>query len=131
MSSQQLTMIIFGASGDLTGRKLIPALFNSFRKGRLPEQFNIVGFARRDWGDDQFRQILYEGMMEFAPDAYEEEKWSAFCGRLHYFEGNLDVDEDFARLHTYLLDLEQSPANRIYYMATAPRFFVPIVENSP
>lgn len=129
MNSEKLTIIIFGASGDLTKRKLIPALFNSFRKGRLPDEFNIVGFARRDWDDTYFRQILHDGMMEFAPDAYEDEKWSAFCGRLHYFQGNLGVDEDFAHLRTFLNDLEQTSANRIYYMATAPRFFVPIVES--
>ena len=129
MDTERLTIVIFGASGDLTRRKLIPALFNSFRKERLPDEFNIVGFARRDWDDDHFREVLYEGMMEFAPDAYAEEKWGTFCGRLHYFQGNLDVDEDFSRLYTFLNELEEEPVNRIYYMATAPRFFVPIVES--
>jgi glucose-6-phosphate 1-dehydrogenase len=52
------TFVIFGASGDLTRRKLIPALFNSYCKERLPEQFHIVGFARRPWDDDELRQIL-------------------------------------------------------------------------
>ncbi len=129
MNSEKLTIIIFGASGDLTRRKLIPALFNSFRKDRLPDEFNIVGFARRDWDNDYFRQVLYDAMMEFAPDAYEEEKWAAFCGRLQYFRGNLGVDEDFVSLRTFLHDLEGGSVNRIYYMATAPRFFVPIVES--
>lgn len=129
MNDELLTIVIFGASGDLTERKLIPALFNSFRKGRLPDEFNIVGFARRDWDDAHFRKVLYDGMMEFAPDAYEEEKWNTFCGRLHYFRGDLSTDEDFVGLREALLDLEGKAANRIYYMASDPRFFVPIVES--
>lgn len=64
------TFIIFGASGDLTARKLIPALFNSYCKQRLPENFNIVGFARRPWDDADLRKILKEGLLELAPDTY-------------------------------------------------------------
>jgi glucose-6-phosphate 1-dehydrogenase len=56
--SKPTTFIIFGASGDLTERKLIPALLNSYGKGRLPESFNIVGFARRPWDDAELRQVL-------------------------------------------------------------------------
>ena len=123
------TIVIFGASGDLTRRKLIPALFNSYIKGRMPESFIIVGFARRPWDDDHFRQVLYEGMMAYAPDAYDEAKWGTFCDNIHYFQGNLDVPADFANLGPYLTQLEQGPANRVYYMAVAPRFFIPIVEN--
>ncbi len=129
MNDDQITIVIFGASGDLTRRKLIPALFNSFRKGRLPEQFNIVGFARRPWDQDQFRTILYQGMMDFAADAYDEQMWPQFCDRLHYFQGNLGVAEDFVRLGETLDGVEGVAANRIYYMATAPKFFVPIVES--
>ena len=129
MSTDQITIVIFGASGDLTRRKLIPALFNSYRKGRLPAQFNIVGFARRPWDQKQFRGILYDGMMEFAAEAYDKQKWPEFCNRLHYFQGDLGVEEDFQRLGKMLRELEGASANRIYYMATAPKFFVPIVES--
>ncbi len=129
MTNQPTTIVIFGASGDLTRRKLIPALFNSYIKGRMPEAFSIVGFARRPWDDDHFRQVLLEGMTAYAPDAYDEAKWGAFCDATHYFQGNLDVPEDFARLGPYLTQLEKGPANRVYYMAVAPRFFIPIVEN--
>ena len=57
------TFVIFGASGDLTRRKLIPALFNSYCKGRLPELFNIVGFARRPWDDAELRQVLQDELL--------------------------------------------------------------------
>lgn len=123
------TIIIFGASGDLTQRKLIPALFSSFRKGRLPEKTNIVGFARRPWSRDEFRQILYEGMQKFAASDYRAEKWPAFCEAISYVQGNLDNSADFATLQTHLNELEGGTGNRLYYLATSPEYFVPIVQN--
>ena len=130
MSSEKpITIVIFGASGDLTKRKLIPALFNSYRKGRLPQKAHIIGFARRPWDHDHFRTILLEGMREFASSSLDEAKWSTFAESIWYVQGNLDTAVDYTSLHTYLTDLEDGPTNRLYYMATAPNFFVPIVEN--
>jgi glucose-6-phosphate 1-dehydrogenase len=123
------TFIIFGASGDLTRRKLIPALFNSYCKGRLPEKFNIVGFARRPWDDAQFCQTLQEGMQEFASDEFTAEKWPAFASKISYAKGDLDTPEDFQSLSQHLATVETGSGNRLYYMATSPSFFVPIVEN--
>ncbi|MCA9918222.1 MAG: glucose-6-phosphate dehydrogenase [Anaerolineales bacterium] len=123
------TFVIFGASGDLTKRKLIPALFNSYCKGRLPEPFNIIGFARRPWDDEQFRQILVEGMQELAPDTYNAEKWDPFAQNITYSKGDLSTPEDYQALKKHLAEIETGPGNRLYYMATAPNFFVPIVEN--
>ncbi len=129
MTTNSTTILIFGASGDLTRRKLIPALFNSYRKGRLPKEFHIVGFARRPWDDDEFRELLREGMMEFDPDAFTEEKWAEFAPHITYFRGNLDTSADYAELPGCLTELENGPANRLYYLATAPEFFIPIVQN--
>jgi glucose-6-phosphate 1-dehydrogenase len=127
--SKPTTFVIFGASGDLTRRKLIPALFNSYCKGRLPEKFNIVGFARRHWDDEQLRQILQDGMQELAPGTYNAEKWTLFAEKISYAKGDLSTLDDFLALKKHLDGIEQEPGNRLYYMATAPRFFVPIVEN--
>lgn len=124
-----VTIIIFGASGDLTQRKLIPALFNSYRKGRLPQKVYIVGFARRPWSHDDFRAVLLEGMETFAAEALDETIWSRFVESIWYVQGDLATAVDFENLHDYLADLEDGPTNRLYYMAAAPRFFVPIVEN--
>ena len=123
------TFVIFGASGDLTRRKLIPALFNSYCKDRLPAQFNIVGFARRPWDKVKLCQILQEGMLEFAADAYNAEKWQTFASNVSYVRGDLDTLEDYQTLGRHLDEIEDGPGNRLYYLATAPRFFVPIVEN--
>lgn len=116
------TIVIFGASGDLTRRKLIPALYNSFCKERLPAKLQIVGFARRPWHDDTFREPLQNGVKEFS-DIYDEQTWHSFAETIHYFQGNLDVAEDYARLGEFLHKLEGGPANRLYYLATAPEFY--------
>ncbi len=118
------TIIIFGASGDLTRRKLIPALYNSFCKARLPKVLHIVGFARRPWDDAEFRKLLQAGMQEFS-DSYEEASWQQLAEQIHYFKGNLDAAEDYARLGDFLQELEGGPANRLYYLATSPDFYGP------
>jgi len=127
--SKPTTFIIFGASGDLTARKLIPALLNSYGKQRLPEKFNIVGFARRPWDDAELRKVLKEGMQELAPDAYNDEKWAPFAENITYVQGDLNTQADFAKLSEHLEKIEDGPGNRLYYLAVAPSFFVPIVEN--
>ena len=121
------TLVIFGASGDLTWRKLVPALYNNFRKGRLSECAHIVGFARRPYTDETFRQRLREGTAQFSQGTFEPDCWDAFAGHLHYFQGNLDVFEDFGRLSNYLKTLEAGPANRLYYLATTPEQYAPVV----
>ena len=82
------TIVIFGASGDLTWRKLIPGLYNNFYKQRLPECANIVGFARRPYTNETFRERLREGVMKFSPETYTPAIWDEFAYRLLYFQGN-------------------------------------------
>jgi glucose-6-phosphate 1-dehydrogenase len=122
------SIIIFGASGDLTWRKLIPALYNNFKKGRLPECVNIVGFARRPYTDATFRANLREGVTSFSAESFDPTVWKEFSRTLHYFQGNLEVPEDFTRLETWLKALEKTPANRLYYLATAPEHYIPVVQ---
>jgi glucose-6-phosphate 1-dehydrogenase len=126
MSTQlPTTIVIFGASGDLTQRKLIPALYNSLRKGRLPRQTRIVGFARRPWDDDAFREPLHKGVQEFSGH-YDADLWQDFAPMLHYFQGDLDTLADYMRLAEFLQRLETGPTNRLYYLATAPEYYGPI-----
>ena len=79
-----LTIVIFGASGDLTARKLVPALFQAFGKGRLPADAQIVGVSRSAMTDDQFRAHLINGAKEAVGKAWNEGKWKEFAGKLHY-----------------------------------------------
>ncbi|HEX7620212.1 MAG TPA: glucose-6-phosphate dehydrogenase [Anaerolineales bacterium] len=117
------TIVIFGASGDLTSRKLIPALYNNFKKWRLPERVNVVGFARRPFTDETFRANLREGVAKFSTESFDATVWAKFAERLHYFQGNLDVTADFPKLETFLQTLEGGPSNRLYYLATAPEHY--------
>ncbi|MGB8214969.1 MAG: glucose-6-phosphate dehydrogenase [Anaerolineales bacterium] len=117
------TIVIFGASGDLTWRKLVPALYNNFKKGRLAECAHIVGFARRPLTDDSFRAHLREGTAQFSPETFDPATWETFARQVHYFQGNLDVAEDFPRLDSFLTELECDPSNRLYYLATAPEHY--------
>lgn len=122
-SCTPITIVIFGASGDLTWRKLVPALYNNFKKGRLSECTNIVGFARRPYTDETFRSHLIDGVTQFSQDTFDPAVWEAFSRLLHYFQGNLDVSEDFPKLQAFLEKLEKNQANRLYYLATAPEHY--------
>jgi glucose-6-phosphate 1-dehydrogenase len=125
------TIVIFGASGDLTHRKLIPALYNLYRKERLWETTRIIGFARRPYTTEKFRALLLEGVKEFSANTFDEQLWQRFVPMLHYFRGDLSVPEDYERLSVYLEEEEKKEereqANRLYYLAIAPKFYIPAV----
>jgi glucose-6-phosphate 1-dehydrogenase len=127
MESIPTTIVIFGASGDLTWRKLVPALYNSFKKGRLAECMNVVGVARRPYTDETFRAVLRDGVAKFSAESFDAAVWEKFAGRLHYFQGNLDASADFLKLETTLQALEGGPSNRLYYLATAPEHFAIVI----
>jgi glucose-6-phosphate 1-dehydrogenase len=122
------SIVIFGASGDLTQRKLMPSLFNLFRKERLPKQFRIVGYGGTAFTHDQFRAHLEEGIKEFASFKYTSKEWNEFASRLFYQQGRYDNPADFEKLNSLLKDGEAGSGNRIYYMATPPGVFPQIVD---
>ena len=119
------SLVIFGATGDLTSRKLIPALFSDYQKKRLPTHFRIVGVARRDWSDAFFREHLLAGVKAYRKSIFNEEAWATFSTCLSYFRGDLDTPEDYVQLQAHLTRLESGHANRLYYLATAPEFYGP------
>ncbi|MFN2146679.1 MAG: glucose-6-phosphate dehydrogenase, partial [Anaerolineales bacterium] len=120
MENQHPTSIlIFGASGDLTQRKLIPALFNLYRKDRLPE-IQIIGTSRSLFSDDEFREHLLQGIQNFSPEDYQADKWNDFSQMIHYRSGDLNNLDDYRQLSELLAMLETKPANRLYYLAISP-----------
>ena len=121
------SVVLFGASGDLTARKLVPGLFSLYRKKRLPDGTSVVGFARREHTDGSFRELMKAAVQEFAPDRFDAAAWNEFARNLHYVRGDLDRREDFASLDRRLRELEAGPANRLYFFAVAPRYYEPIV----
>jgi glucose-6-phosphate 1-dehydrogenase len=122
------TIVIFGASGDLTQRKLIPALFNLYQKGRLPDNSRIVGFAVTSFSHQEFRDQLQAGVQQFAPDGFDAAAWSDFAARLWYAAGDFSVSADYEQLNELLNEVAGGPGHRLYYLATAPRFFSAIAE---
>jgi glucose-6-phosphate 1-dehydrogenase len=92
MSDGSTSIIIFGATGDLTSRKLIPSLFSLYRRDKLPPNWRIIGYARRPWDDQVFRDTLRE-WVEKASD-FDADAWAKFCEGLHYIQGDLATPED-------------------------------------
>ena len=130
MAKETTTIVIMGATGDLTQRKLLPALFQLRCKGRLPKDLRIVGFARRDYSDDHFRELMWEGVRDFGELAVRKNEWATFAQNLFYIRGDLDAPEDFTNLRQRLEDMEgDSAANRLYYLSIAPQLFGSTVEN--
>jgi len=123
-----VSIVIFGASGDLTQRKLVPSLFNLYRKGRMPKRFHIVGYGGTAFTDEQFRGHLQEGLKQFASFEYKDEEWNNFASNLAYHQGRYDNPADFEKLNSLLQDWEAGSGDRIYYMATPPGVFPSIID---
>jgi glucose-6-phosphate 1-dehydrogenase len=122
------TIVIFGASGDLTSRKLIPALYSLARKKRLPHNTRIVGFSRTKYSHDQWRSSLGESSERFLGSDFDSDTWRAFAKSIYYHPGDIKNTDDFARLNELLDELESDEsAGRLYYLSTAPQFYEPAV----
>lgn len=127
--AEATTIVIFGASGDLTSRKLIPALFSLFQRKRLGNNVQIVGFARRPWSRDDFRNLMKTALQETLKDSFDETLWNAFADCLWYARGDLGTSADYEALDHFLNEIEQGNANRLYYLAVAPEHYDPIIKN--
>jgi len=124
-------MVIFGAAGDLTKRKLIPALYNLKEGDLLSDSFAVIGVARAELNDEEFRQRLRDDMKEFATNKVDEKVWTWLEERLYYLSGDFKDDQTFTRLKELLekIDKErQAQGNYFFYLATAPEYFAPVVE---
>ncbi len=128
-SNPKTTVVIFGASGDLTSRKLIPALFNNYCKDRIKGDIQIVGTSRREMTDDEFRAQLRSGVIELAGMDCPADRWSEFSQRIRYLAGDADDPESYEKLDVFLKQIEDGPANRLYYLATSPSLFPKAVEH--
>ncbi len=123
------SMVIFGATGDLTRRKLIPAMYKLYLEKLLPEKFSIVGFARRDYTDESFRDFVMESIESMLNRKLDESTWSKFAQNLYYHQANLDDQDGYDALRGRLESLsaeKQMPENYLFYLSTQPRYFSPI-----
>ena len=124
-------IVIFGASGDLTHRKIIPALYNLFREKMLPDPFAIVGYARTEWTDEQFKEEARKSLDEFSRSGVEDEYWEPFSEALSYRYGAFDDEKAFHPLHDHLAELDKklgTDGRRLYYAATPPSAFPVIID---
>lgn len=128
---EPLIMVIFGASGDLTQRKLVPSIYQLKRENRLPPEITIVGVARRDWSHDYFREQMRKGIEEFSHGIGSEEVWQDFAQGLYYCSGNIDHPESYQKLKAFLNELDGkrgTRGNRVFYLSVAPKFYATALE---
>ncbi len=125
-------LVIFGATGDLTARKLIPALYHLARDGQLPAHFACVGFARREKTHEMFRDEMLEAVKKFSRSKpLDERLWKSFREQLYYHRSEFDQDAGYELLNKFLQQLDiqlGTKGNRVFYLSTQPSFFPLIVE---
>jgi glucose-6-phosphate 1-dehydrogenase len=120
-----LALVIFGASGDLTARKILPALANLADRGRLADGFTVIGVARTQWTDEEFRNVALKDAQ------YGGERWRRLVERFRYVPGEYAATETFDRLRGLLAEADQeygTAGNRVYYLATIPSVFAMVAE---
>jgi len=125
-------MVIFGAAGDLTKRKLIPALYNLAKEKLLPSEFAIVGFARREMNDEQFREKISAEIRQYLTNSFDPQLWAQIVDRLYYVFGHFEDDQAYQRLQQRLVQIDQehkTQGNYVHYLATAPEYFSPVVQS--
>ena len=127
------TLVVFGASGDLTRRKILPSIFDLWRDGHLPPRFGVVGYARTPMSDDAWRDDLRRGVAAFSrAGAVDDAAWADFAGRLTYLQGSYDDPAGFRRLREHLkagADAGRLGPNRLFYLATPPGAFAPVIRS--
>ncbi|HEU4356002.1 MAG TPA: glucose-6-phosphate dehydrogenase [Actinomycetota bacterium] len=123
-------IVIFGVTGDLSRRKILPALYNLSREGLLPERHAVVGYARSDLGDDGLRALARDAIREHVADPLDEDALRRLEGSLIHVRGSFDERDGYERLATTLdrLDASGCDAGRLYYLATPPEYFATIAE---
>ena len=119
----KFVMIIFGASGDLTKRKLMPALYSLYKDNRLPEGFAILGIGRTDYADETYRDYILNELEHFVTSA--EVGMKEFCTHLHYLSMDPAIEEGYGTLDSRLQEItgEKEPDNLLFYLATPPSLY--------
>src|SRR5580704_19207102 len=119
-------MVIFGASGDLTKRKLIPALYNLAKDNLLSKEFAVVGIARNEMSSEQFRDMIGKEIGDFATTKVDPDLWHWFARRIYYISGDFDDPKVYLELQQLLTQVDKEHGTRgnyFYYLATSPSFF--------
>jgi glucose-6-phosphate 1-dehydrogenase len=124
-------LVIFGVTGDLARKKLMPAIYDLANRGLLPASFALVGFARRDWDDEDFGRVVNEAVMQHARTPFRQEVWDRLCEGIRFVQGTFDDEKAFGRLTETLekLDAERGTAgNHAFYLSIPPNAFQVVCE---
>jgi glucose-6-phosphate 1-dehydrogenase len=124
-------LVIFGATGDLAHRKLLPALYNLAHEGALPERFELIGVARRDQPEEDFQQVARESIERFSRRTPDPQVLDGLLADVRYVSGTFDDDAVYSSLERTLEEFDRkagAPLNRVFYLSTAPQFFPVICE---
>ncbi|HEY5227938.1 MAG TPA: glucose-6-phosphate dehydrogenase [Opitutaceae bacterium] len=125
-------VVIFGASGDLTARKLIPAIYNLSVDNLLPADFHLIGYGRKEMSDDEFRKIAAKAVKDFSRREMDDKVWAKVSANTSYVAGEYDKKADFDKLAKHIQDIEKgvgSEVQSMFYISTPPSVFFPIIEN--
>ncbi|MDT7806858.1 MAG: glucose-6-phosphate 1-dehydrogenase [Acidobacteriota bacterium] len=131
-TAEPCAVVIFGASGDLAKRKLIPALYRLVQERLLPAEFAIVGLGRTPMSDDEFRDRMKASVVEFSESkSVDEEVWRSFAAGIQYLPSNIDQPESYAELARKLEEVDAArgtQGNRLFYLSVAPEFYAEAVK---
>jgi glucose-6-phosphate 1-dehydrogenase len=123
-------LVIFGVTGDLARKKLMPAIYDLANRGLLPPGFSLVGFARRDWADQDFAQIVHDSVKEHSRTEFREEVWDQLAEGFRFVPGDFGDDVAFENLRQTILDLDRvrgTRGNHAFYLSIPPRFFSSVI----
>ncbi|WP_327242157.1 glucose-6-phosphate dehydrogenase [Streptomyces sp. NBC_01320] len=124
-------LVIFGVTGDLSRKKLMPAVYDLANRGLLPPGFSLLGFARREWQDEDFAQVVHDSVREYARTPFREEVWQQLAEGMRFIPGAFDDDEAFVRLRKTVDELDAArgtAGNFAFYLSVPPKFFPQVVQ---
>jgi glucose-6-phosphate 1-dehydrogenase len=119
-------MVIFGVTGDLARRKVMPAIYDLANRGLLPPGFSVVGFARRDWADQDFAQIVHDSVKAHSRTEFREEVWRQLSEGIRFVQGDFSDDHAFEKLRRTIEELDEvrgTGGNHAFYLAIPPGLF--------
>jgi glucose-6-phosphate 1-dehydrogenase len=123
--------VLFGVTGDLARKKLLPAIYDLANRGLLPPGFSLIGFARRDWADQDFGKIVYQSVRERARTAFREEVWRSLAEGIRFVPGSFDDEPAFDLLAATVRELDEqrgTGGNHAFYLSIPPSFFATVCE---
>src|SRR5882757_3178688 len=124
-------LVIFGVTGDLSRKKLMPAVYDLANRGLLPPGFALVGFARREWADQDFEKVVYDAVKQYARTPFDDDVWKQLAQGIRFVQGEFDDDAAFARLKATLEALDKdrgTMGNHAFYLSIPPKSFPEVTE---